>query len=437
MFLVKVKQNSILVKIKQNPFLKSSLTLLLGSASARFFPILLTPFLTRLYRPEDFGVLALFLSIVSIASVFSTGRYDMAIMLPNENKESEAILNLALLLTISFSIILFVIFYFLSNDITRYLGNRNININTFLYLVPLNVVIISFIRSFTYFNNRLSKYKLISITTVLQSFSTVLIQIILGFKQFGSLGLIVGSILGSLFALLFIVKKSVEFSKDKSLREFDRLLNLAKRYKKFLIVSSWGALLDTISVQLPIFFITKMYSTDITGIFSFTFRIINLPMALISNSIMQVFLKEVTELHRRKPEKITKIVIKVTSALLIIVTPMVVILFCWGGNLFSIVFGYKWNGAGAIAGTLSVAAGIRFIVSPLSSVLIIEKHINKGVLWKAFYFLSSLVMLSTATRLPFNEFLKIFVIHELILYILYFLIILYAARAEEEEKCVV
>jgi O-antigen/teichoic acid export membrane protein len=68
-------------------FLKSEsnrniLALMTGTGLAQLIPIIVSPFLSRIYSPEQFGLFALFLATVSSLSVMATGRYELAIILP-------------------------------------------------------------------------------------------------------------------------------------------------------------------------------------------------------------------------------------------------------------------------------------------------------------------------------------------------------------------
>ena len=57
-----------------------------GSAMGQGLLIVSAPLLTRLYTPADFGVLAVYVSIVSILVVVASLRYEMAINLPGHIK---------------------------------------------------------------------------------------------------------------------------------------------------------------------------------------------------------------------------------------------------------------------------------------------------------------------------------------------------------------
>ena len=83
-------------KLKNNPhlksdFLKNVFTLLSGATVAQIITLISIPILTRIYTPEDFGYIAIYLSIANIVAAFSTGRYELAIMLPKKRIEALAI----------------------------------------------------------------------------------------------------------------------------------------------------------------------------------------------------------------------------------------------------------------------------------------------------------------------------------------------------------
>ena len=62
-----------------------ALKLIGGAGAAQMLAVLSMPLLSRLYAPADFGVLGVFMATVTIAAVFVTGRYEMAIPLPDRD----------------------------------------------------------------------------------------------------------------------------------------------------------------------------------------------------------------------------------------------------------------------------------------------------------------------------------------------------------------
>ena len=84
-----------LTKLKpKSEFTRNVLTLMTGTTIAQAIPIAISPILTRLYTPKDFGVLALFVAITSIFGSIANGRYELAIMLPKKDEDAVNILAL-------------------------------------------------------------------------------------------------------------------------------------------------------------------------------------------------------------------------------------------------------------------------------------------------------------------------------------------------------
>ena len=94
----------------KSEFTRNVLTLMTGTTIAQAIPIAISPILTRLYTPEDFGVFALYIGIVAILSVFATGKYELAIMMPKDNQEAFSILLLSICISMFFSKFVFILF---------------------------------------------------------------------------------------------------------------------------------------------------------------------------------------------------------------------------------------------------------------------------------------------------------------------------------------
>src|SRR5512133_2862261 len=56
-------------------FVRNVFVLMSGTTIAMVVPIVASPVLTRLYTPEDYGVFALYVSIISAAAVIVEGGY--------------------------------------------------------------------------------------------------------------------------------------------------------------------------------------------------------------------------------------------------------------------------------------------------------------------------------------------------------------------------
>ena len=73
----------------ESDYKKNVLTLVLGRVVGQALPILMTPFLTRMYSPEEFGIFAVYNTIVTILAMIASGRYCLAIILPNKEIDAK------------------------------------------------------------------------------------------------------------------------------------------------------------------------------------------------------------------------------------------------------------------------------------------------------------------------------------------------------------
>ena len=140
-------------------FNRNVLTLMTGTTIAQAIPIAISPILTRIYTPEDFGVLALFVAITSIFGSIANGRYELAIMLPKKDENAINIFALGLIITFSMSFILLVLVVLFNEQITELLKNDEISV--WLYFVPIAVLFIGLYNMLAYYNNRKKYYKVI------------------------------------------------------------------------------------------------------------------------------------------------------------------------------------------------------------------------------------------------------------------------------------
>ncbi|BEE04066.1 lipopolysaccharide biosynthesis protein [Aeromonas veronii] len=417
-------------KINNNVFIKNVLTLMAGTVIAQAVPIAIIPILTRIFTPEDFGLLAVYSAVVSILGSIVAGRYEVAILLPENDEDARVLLQVSVLVAAIVSLTIYVPVSIFNSEISRFLGNDDIAM--WLYLIPISVFVTAFYQALTYWNNRGGRFKTTALSRVVQSLFQGSAQTSLGFVQLLG-GLIWGQLIGLFLGMAYLLKKDRADKLILDNIESNKIKEQIKKYQKYPKYGVFGALCDASAIQMPVLMLTKFYSSSVTGMFSLTFRILNIPASIISSAIAQVLFKKVVEISHSEPEKLNKYIIKLFILLFITYLPIVPILFIWGEPLFSLVFGQQWGQAGVYAGYLVIAVAIRFSVSPLSAVLGLEQNIKMGVLWQVLYLCTITVTLYFSSFFSIEEFLIAFVVHEVVLYLIYFFLILKGTK--EIAKC--
>ncbi|NYT62141.1 oligosaccharide flippase family protein [Alcaligenaceae bacterium] len=408
-------------------FIKNVFTLMTGTIAAQLFLVAVSPILTRIYTPADFGVLALFTALNSVLSIVAAGRYETAIMLPKEDADALNIVALAAALTLSFSMVMEGIIYVFFDELIK-LANTPLA-DRWIYLLPLSVTFSAGTQIMILWNNRRKKFKQLATSRALYGLGSGTSQCSLGYVPGVSFGLIIGNIVGSFLGLVTLIKANLgSFKAGWPSISWVRIKENAKAYRRFPLFSLWGALFDTSASQVPLFMIASFFSVTVTGYFGFTIKVLSLPLFLISSAVSEVFFQKITQLDTTNPAELRRYVLRIFTLLTCIAVPFCLLFISFGIEIFSFVFGKNWAQAGQFAGPLSIAAGVRFMVSPLSVVLNLNHNVKKGASWQVTYFCTLTTVLLTFSDQPIDVFLHAFVAHEVVLFSIYFIVIVRASK---------
>ena len=357
---------------KNDSFIKNILSLLTGTTIAQLLPLLITPILTRIYTPEEFGLLGLYLSCVSVLSVIITGRYDKAIVLPKEKEDAIDLLKLSFYLALLISCISVLILIIFKNNFSILLNKKEFI--SYLILIPFSAYIIGITNIFTQWNSRQKNFNLIAVNRVAQSANLSGAQLILGFTKININGLIIGQIFGQMISGIRIAFLSIRKDKINLLNiNIKNSLRLAKVYKDFPLYSTLSSFLNTLSLQLPILLMSGYFTAGAIGYYVLANRFVSMPMNMLGASVSQVYFQEAARLYENDQEKLKALTFKTFKNLSYIGTIPMLIVLGFGDIIFSVFFGSEWSEAGQYARMLSPWILFVFISSPLTSLFYIFK----------------------------------------------------------------
>jgi len=371
--------NKIELKLpKKGSFVFNVLTLMTGASIAQVIPVVISPILTRVYTPENFGIFALFISITGILSVIVTGRYGLAVMLPEKDEESINILILSILIAFGVGLIVLVIVCILNNQITKLLGNRETS--RWLYFIPLAILLTGTYQSLNYWSIRKKHFKSVSFSKVGQSTTRAATSISLGVLKFGSAGLIIANFVGQTIATLILSWQAWKNDKEKTkFISKENIKKVAKKYKNFPKYNIWSALLNTASIQAPILILTPFFGSEVVGFYSLSQRVLTMPISLLGQAVGQTFFQKASE-NKNDRKRLQYITFEVYKKLLYTgCFPLLIITFL-GKEIFSLIFGAQWIMAGKYAQILSIWILLVFISSPLSTLFIVLKKMKQGLI---------------------------------------------------------
>lgn len=365
---------NLLSSIPNHSFLKNVGLIAGGTAFAQFLSLAFAPLLTRIYEPSDFGLLAIYSSILGILSIIACLRYEMAIPLAESDSDAINIFFLCLfLIVVSSLIVLFFIALFIEEiseifSIYKY--------KKLLWFIPLGVLLIGLYNICNYWAVRTKNFSKIASTKIVQSVSNILFAC-LGFK-FGATGLLLGQI-SSQSAGTITLGRPIFVSGIMKEVKFSIIKNVAVRYKNFPLFSIWGGFTNTASMQLPPLVFAYCFGQTTAGLFLLANKVISLPMVFIGQAISQVFFGNAVDAHR--DGKLDKLVYSIFENLSKIGGPPILFAAILGPQLFSLIFGAAWTDAGIMASWLAPWLYFVFVTSPLSNVSTVTENQKQALVF--------------------------------------------------------
>ena len=341
-------------------FLKSNIAknfflLFSSSAIAQIIALLLAPFISRLFTPDNFGMIGYILSISGIFTAIGSLTYEKAIVLENDDKKAQDLQFLSLCSSFIFSIILY---FSISFYIKKF---SNLESSYLLWIVPI-FFLNNFINIVFAVLNRDRQYKNIAMIQLLRRSGTAITQLTFGIIGYTAFGLIWGNIFGALFCVIYIyILSSLSFSKRKY--KLEDIKYVAKKYINFPLYTAPQELINISFAQLPVIILANYYSITILGAYYFAVKIIQLPSVLLGNSIKKIFYKEAA-FSRNKMDNLKELYFNLTAILFFISIIPIIISFFFAPDIFSFVFGSDWLFAGKFARWMTLWFGVNFIMIP-------------------------------------------------------------------------
>lgn len=359
---------NLLQRIYNNQFFKDVSTLTLGTVISQVVVVLTSLLLARLFSVSDFGVLSVFTSFTVFFAVISTGRYELAIVLPYQKQKAERLLALILKIGFCISILYLLLIIFLKNglgisDRTGFLTEST------SYFAPLYIFFIAVYSGLTYWLQRHKNYKKITVANALQSVSAALLSIGFGVLHISS-GMIYSLIIGIFIAIFYILLSEKEILKIPILKI--PIYGVAKEYKSFPRYMTFSDLSLAASQQfIPILF-AALYSTSIAGFYGMANKLIRLPNIMITSAIANVFRNNAIE-EIRENGNCRKLYISTFKKLIVMSLPIYFIIFIASPKLFSVFLGVEWETAGIYARIISLFLFLEFIATPLNTLFYVRE----------------------------------------------------------------
>ena len=341
-----------------------------GTGFAQVLSLISAPILTRLYEPGDYGVLAAFASVCGIFIALSSLRYQVAIPIPESDEDGANLLVLSLVIVVGVAIAGTTGVYALRDEICTW--TECPELAAYLWMIPIAVLGGGFYEVLAYWAIRREAFKMLAKTKISRSLGGVIPQIILGFFKQGTLGLLIGNLLGQLSGNSAIALMA--WRKDRGLLKavsLKRMLAMAGRFKKFPLFNAPSELLVVLPALGPSLLVVTFYGAHEAGLFDLAVRVFRRPTGFIVSSVLQVFMHRASLYAREAPQRLPRLFFATAGRLFAFALIPAALLAIFGPQIVGFVFGEQWTDAGIYLRLIAPILLAQVTVQSVSPVLLV------------------------------------------------------------------
>ncbi|UCD29666.1 MAG: oligosaccharide flippase family protein [Planctomycetota bacterium] len=361
-----LEEPTLIVQKGTSGFVGGMLALSSGALITQCIQFLSSLVISRLYNPEALGYAGVFFAIVEMIVVLVCLSYQFTIVLPKRDEDAANLLVLCSILVTTFAGFTALAMGVFGSRILYMLELSNLE--SYKWLIPVAVFANGIVLPLRFWNTRNRHFKRLGLVRVEAALINLCAITVLGFLGYTAGGqLVIAKMIGysSVGIILgwYLLRYDWRFVLASCTRR--DIVTLAKRYKKFPLVTSWAAILNTGTLQLPYIVVAYLFDPVIVGFYVLAKGVLVLPRFLIAQAVGQVFLQHAGA-TRAEGGNLAGLLEKSAKGLITLGLLPMLILALAGKDLFHFVFGERWCNAGFYASILALAEFPAFVAAPLS-----------------------------------------------------------------------
>lgn len=344
-----------------------------------------SPLLARLYSPADFGTLTVVTALSAILGAGVTMGWERAIPLARRESEARSLVALGVASTLAISVAVAAVGWFIRDDVANALSAPDFA--RVFWVVPLTAAMLG------------SQRIVAAILARRQSFGSLgRRNAALGLAQAGAgillapfgggVGLLLASPIGRLAALAGLRRSR----RDRASRgptgssrqkvRYPDLRDVAERYRRFPLFSTWSGLLNSSGLQVPFLILSMGYGSAGVGLAALSLRLVATPVGVLSDAIGSVFDGRASALIR-DDRPLARSILRLVTRLLPAALVGLILVWCFSGTLVPAIFGSTWSAGASAARAIALASAAQLVVAPVSRVLSMLERQASQLVWDA------------------------------------------------------
>ena len=355
--------------LTKSRFLRNVTVVAGGTAIAQIVTFAFSPIITRLYGPEAFGILGVFLALLATVAPLSSLTYNLAIVLPSSDGEARALIKLSFLISLLItSLSTFAIGGF-HREIADAIGFRTAS--ELLLLVPIMIPLSATVELLRHWMIRKKQFIAISRIAVAEALVGGTSKLVVGSIAATAPVLLVLNVLArALHAILLWVSSRRTLScRDDPMSAAAEILDdallrgVAHRYRDFPFFRAPQIWLNEVSYGAPTLLLAALLGPAAAGFYTIATRALALPSSVVAGAVGTVFLPRAAEANHRS-ETLRPLILQSTAGLALVGLLPFGLVVGFGPRLFGLVFGPEWVTAGHYAQWLAIMLFFKFINVP-------------------------------------------------------------------------
>ncbi|MET0386198.1 MAG: oligosaccharide flippase family protein [Polyangiales bacterium] len=345
---------------------RPSLMLFIANVAAQSISVGFSPVLSRLYSPDDFGVLGALNGLVVIAMPLVSLRYELSI--PRAKTEPEAAASLAVTgVAIAVMSLVCGLATWLVASTAH--GAFIEPLRPFLIFVPLAACASALFDTLAMEASRRGLIAPLASSKLTQSGLGVGGQLLLGFMHAGAIGLLIGFVINQAAGVTRLFRELVLGHKAARVPAWHEIRAAAVEHRAFPLYSSWSSSLEACSRWALQLLITGLWDPKIGGFIFLSDRIVGRPLMLVGGSLLPVYVAQLSRALRETPQRAAAIFADTLRRQALVTLAWTIGVVVLAPLVFGPLFGAAWNEAVPYVQVMTVAIAPGSALQPVSHTL--------------------------------------------------------------------
>jgi len=394
----------------KNPskFRKNFFRVASANAGSQFVILAFTPLLTRLFSPAEFGLAAIFTTMLNITASICVWKFDRII--PNSKHPREV----AVLSMVGFGFLTlycFTVFTLIvqeSSLLSLWQGFEQLG--SLLYLLPIAIYFVG-IRDLCH-SWHVWKSDMVPVSNARWFYALSYIGFSLLFALIGHnyIGLVAGRVIAFAVAGIYLIYSCRELVLLFTRKNISDLKSILNKAVPLASQSCAVTVLNTFSKSLIIVFVSQLFGLAVVGQYALVTRLVLTPMQVITKSLGLSFWSRAAELAREKSfRKLQKLYLKVIAVMILLALAVAAVSLLSRFYL-PIILGSQWANTGQILvaalpllmGNIIFASTNHLVVFDMQRLQLIADGVRVILLVSSFFISSVLDLDVTTTILLFS-----------------------------------